>query len=103
MSPAELLFGRKLKDYLPSRPNEPPNSLWPSFRETWKNTAKWRELALASRSAKMHDRLNEHVKDLKPLKVNDAVMVQNQLGNNPKRWDRPVSYTHLTLPTNREV
>ena len=88
MSPAELLFGRKLKDYLPSRPNEPPNSLWPNFRDTWKNTAKWRELALANRSVKMHDRLTEHTRDLKPLNVNDSVMIQNQLGNNPKRWDR---------------
>ena len=57
-------------------------------KKTWKDTSRWRELALANRSAKMHDRLTEHTKDLKPLEVGDSVMIQNQLGNNPKRWDR---------------
>ena len=88
VSPAELLFGRKLKDYLPSRPNEPPNSLWPNFRQEWKDTAHWRELALQRRSSKIQEKLLEHTKNLEPLKINDAVFVQNQLGNNPKRWDK---------------
>ena len=34
------------------------------------------------------DRLSEHTRDLKPLAVGDNVMVQNLLGNNPKRWDK---------------
>ena len=86
-SPAELLFGRKLKDYLPSRPNEPPHSLWPNFRQEWKDTAHWRELALQRRSSKIQEKLSEHSKNLEPMKINDAVFVQNQLGNHPKRWD----------------
>ena len=88
MSPAELLFGRKLKDFLPSRPNEPPNSMWPNFRQEWKDTAHWRELALQRRSSKINEKLLEHTKNLKPLQLNDTVLVQNQLGNHPKRWNK---------------
>ena len=88
VSPAELLFGRKLKDFLPSRPNEPPNSMWPNFRQEWKDTAHWRELALQRRSSKINEKLLEHTKNLVPLQINDTVLVQNQLGNHPKRWDK---------------
>ena len=77
-----------MKDYLPSRPNEPPNSLWLNFRQLWKDTAHWRELALQRRASKIQERLSEHSKDLGPLKINDAVFVQNQLGYHPKRWDK---------------
>ena len=36
----------------------------------------------------MHDKLSEHTRDLPPLSIGDAVLVQNQLGNSPRRWDR---------------
>ena len=31
---------------------------------------------------------SEHAKALPPLKVGDTVMVQNQVGNHPLRWDK---------------
>ena len=34
------------------------------------------------------EKLSEHAKDLPPLSVGDAVLVQNQLGNNPRRWEK---------------
>ena len=54
----------------------------------WKAVADWRELALAPRSAKLHDRLSQQTKELPPLDVGDCVLIQNLLGNHPKRWDK---------------
>ena len=50
--------------------------------------AEWREKALAPRGAKLHDRLKQGTKELPPLQIGDHVMIQNQLGNKPKRWDK---------------
>ena len=47
-----------------------------------------RELALAQRHARREIELSEHTKKLTPLKVGQVVMVQNQSGNNPTRWDK---------------
>ena len=47
------------------------------LRETWQEVADWRELALAPRSAKMHDKLQQGTKELPTLKIGDHVMLQN--------------------------
>ena len=47
-----------------------------------------REIALAPRQARMHDTLSQGTKKLPPLATGDHVMIQNQLGNKPKRWDK---------------
>ena len=88
VSPAEMLYGRKLPDFLPKKPCEFVSPSLDRFSDMWKRNAEWRELALARRGQKIHDRLSEHTRDLKPLVVGDNVMVQNLLGNNPKRWDK---------------
>ena len=36
----------------------------------------------------MHERLSQGTKELPPLKAGDYVMIQNQLGNKPKQWDK---------------
>ena len=86
LSPSELLLGRKLKDFLPFR--KPGDSLWKSASQKWKDIADWRELALARRCKSIQEKLTEHTKDLPELNVGDTVIIQNQLGNNPRRWDR---------------
>ena len=43
---------------------------------------------MAPRSSKMHDKLQQGTKELPPLEIGDHVMLQNQLGNKPKRWDK---------------
>ena len=50
--------------------------------------ADWREKALAKRSLKVMDKLSKNTKDLPQLQVGDSVLVQNQLGNNPRRWEK---------------
>ena len=83
MSPAEYVFGRKMNDMLPT------GSTWTdSFGDDWKRTMAARELAVASRHERCHDKLSEHTKELPPLDVGDHVAVQNQHGNSPLKWDR---------------
>ena len=47
-----------------------------------------REQALARRHAKKEKDLTEHTKLLAPLIVGQVVLVQNQTGNNPLRWNK---------------
>ena len=87
LSPAEMLLGRQLRDFVPAKP-KPHITSSKDFQEVWKSVADWRELALAPRSAKLHDRLSQQTKELPPLEVGDCVLIQNLLGNHPKRWDK---------------
>ena len=43
---------------------------------------------MAKRHYTAMEKLNEHVKELKALKVGQSVPVQNQSGNHGKRWAR---------------
>ena len=75
MSPAELLYGRSLKDFLSSKPDK---LIWPqcdSLRKEWKDVAEWREKALAKQGTKIMDKLTEHTKELPELSVGDHVLI----------------------------
>ncbi len=82
LSPAQILYGRNLKDCLPSQ----QEAL--SVRSEWRNAADERERALRNRHVKAVECYNEHTKDLPELQERDYVVVQNQDGNHPKRWDK---------------
>ena len=56
--------------------------------ENWKDVATWREIALAKRSSADQEKWAEKTRDLPHLTVGQHVMVQNQSGNNPNKWDR---------------
>ena len=81
-SPAQVIFGRPIKDFFPVRPNQ----FQP--RAEWLLTAEQRETALAQRHAQQGQLLAEHTKVLSPLKVGDTVLVQNQTGPREKKWDK---------------
>ena len=74
LSPAQIIFGRRLKDTLPFAPGRD------GIHKEWRITANDREKALSKRHAMNVERLNEHVKKLKDLKVGQSVAVQNQEG-----------------------
>ena len=57
MSPSELLYGRKLRDFLPGCPSNFCRPKTDIFRQEWNDIAEWRELALAKRCAKVMDKL----------------------------------------------
>ena len=82
LSPAQIIFGRELRDTMPFQTSKG------AMHEEWRITAEDREKALAKRQYKTREKLNEHVKELKPLQVGQSVLVQNQSGNHGKRWAR---------------
>ena len=43
---------------------------------------------MAPRGTKLHDKLKQGTQELPPLEIGDHVMLQNQLGNKPKHWDK---------------
>ena len=77
-SPAEIIFGRRLRDGLPT----PTSS-----RPEWKRLRILREMSAARLHARVVDRYNQHTKELRPLNVGDVVLIQNQAGACPRRWD----------------
>ena len=83
-SPAELLYGRPLRDHLP----HPVDMA--KIRPEWLAVASDRELALAKRNTRNATAFNERnrTKDLPSLCSGDIVAVQNQSGPSPGRWDR---------------
>ena len=87
-SPAELLLGRQLRDFLPGSESSPPLRNSSNLSQTWQDVARWREKALSSRSTKAQERLSEHTRDLPQLDIGTHVLVQNQNGNNPRLWDK---------------
>ena len=89
LSPTYLLLGRQLRDFLPAKPNQlPPVRTSRDLSSTWQEVAEWRELALAKRSTKNQENLSAKVKEHTPLALGDHVMIQNQVGNNPTRWNK---------------
>ena len=87
MSPAELLLGRQLRDFLPGDTLAPPLRTFTDLRDTWRDIAAWRERALCRRTTADHERLCARTADLPPLRIGQSVLVQNQAGNHPRQWD----------------
>ena len=84
MSPAQLVYGRPMRDFLPIRPGDfSPSEVWIDCREK-------RELAMRKRLIKGSERWSEHAKDLPPLSPGSRVLIQNQhgAGKIANRWDK---------------
>jgi hypothetical protein len=81
-SPALILFGRPIRDAIPIHMGRY------SPHETWTELMSHREMALARRHSREHERWNEHTHRLPPLQVGDHVYIQNLVGNYPRRWER---------------
>ena len=82
LSPAEIIYGRPIKDHLPNLPfHYKPRPEWTLTRER-------RERALAQRYTRQEKLLNEHTKELPSLKQGDLVSLQNQHGPRAKKWDK---------------
>ena len=82
LSPAQILFGRPIRDFIPIFPGK----FLPHL--TWRETLTNREAALRHRHIKCEERLKLHTKSLPPLVVGDLVRIQNQTGNHPLKWDK---------------
>ena len=82
LSPAQVIFGRAVRDFFPIKPGNL------QLHPEWRITSDQREKALARRHASRGKDLAEHTKMLTPLSIGQVVLVQNQTGNNPLRWDK---------------
>ena len=82
LSPAQILFGRELRDFLPFAPGKA------GIRKEWRITADERDLALAKKHSVDLERLNANTKELLPLDIGQQVFCQNQTGNYPRRWEK---------------
>ena len=80
-SPAQVIFGRNLRDFLPS-----PQTRY-RVQKDWVLLREDREKALAKRAVSNMERLSVGTRELPPLSVGDSVLVQNQMGNHPSKWD----------------
>ena len=80
-SPAQVIFGRNLKDFLPAPLSRyQPQPQWILLRDD-------REKALRKRALQNTEKLCVGTKLLNTLQIHDTVQVQNQVGNHPSRWD----------------
>ena len=82
VSPSNILFGRNLKDHLPSTTDNL------KVRREWRFDRDMREQALAVKFAELEKNLGGGARRLPDLDVGDMVQIQNQRGNDPKRWNK---------------
>ena len=82
VSPAQILFGRQLRDHLPT----PVHKF--ALRSEWQKAAKLREECFLRRHYAKCEDLNSKAKNLETLAPGDSVYVQNQTGNNPCKWGK---------------
>ena len=81
-SPAEILFGRSLRDHLPGHVSQYKP------KDEWRLLQRDREMALAKRAVKCEENLRLGSKELPELDVGDTVRVQDQQGDSPNGWHR---------------
>ena len=88
LSPAQVLFGRPLRDTLPYIEKNLVSFENPRFHAQWRDLWNSKEETMRQQYDKTLISLNEHSHPLHPLQVKDRVFVQNQNGSSPRKWDR---------------
>ena len=92
LSPAQVIFGRSLRDFLPCSPGK----YLP--RTDWRINAENREITFAKRHIKTEEKLSKGSKKLSPLAEGDQVYVQDQSGSTPRRWSKSGRVLELAGP-----
>ena len=88
LSPAQILLGRQLRDTLPSISKDVMAFNNPQVDHRWREAWKAKEEALKVRYVKTLEHLDEHTRNLPPLRHGDQVIIQNQQGRFPRKWDK---------------
>jgi len=88
LSPAEIVFGRKLRDTMPRIDKSISIFHNKEVRPTWTKAWEEKEVALRTRYQGSQTKLAEHSKALPNLDVGQRVAIQNQTGSKPTKWDR---------------
>ena len=88
LSPAQILLGRSLRDTLPFISKDVMVFNNPEITSHWKDAWNAKEEALRTRYVKTLENMSEHSRPLLPLEAGDHVMIQNQVGRHPNKWDK---------------
>ena len=88
LSPAEVLFGHKLRDTIPQLDKSKMVFENPQVHDQWHSAWSAKEEALRSRLVRTCEKLEKGSKELEPLREGDTVFIQNQDGSKPLKWDR---------------
>ena len=90
LSPAEILFGRPLRDAMPYIQRSTSVFENPQIHEKWRQVWQAKEEALQARYARNSAALSEHSQTLSPLQVGCKVFIQNQdkSSKHYKKWNR---------------
>ena len=82
LSPAQVVFGRNVRDFIPVLPYKyEPRQEWSLLQED-------RERAFARKLYNDGTKLAMGTRKMPPLSVGDKVLVQNQTGRAPTKWDK---------------
>ena len=82
LSPAQVVFGRNVRDFIAVLPYKyAPRQEWSLLQED-------RERAFAMKLYNDGTRLAMGTRKMPPLAVGDRVLVQNQTGRAPNKWDK---------------
>ena len=87
LSPAQIIYGRPIRDAF-AFANRLEKFSNPHIHPIWREAWEMKESALRTRFTRTSENLNEHSRQLPPLKTGDKCFIQNQHGNGPKKWDR---------------
>ena len=81
-SPAQVVFGRTMRDFIPSLQYkyEPAKD--------WSVTQEYRESTLALKRKADIEKRTKRTKNYQMIEVGTPVILQNQTGNNPNKWDK---------------
>ena len=82
LSPAQILLGRNIRDFFPF------TNAKRQTRKEWLISADERDKALSRCHATHVERPSFHTHELPALAISESVLIQNQTGNHPGRWDR---------------
>ena len=82
VSPAQILYGRQLRDHIPT----PPHKF--ALQSNWEKAAKLREQCFMQRHYAKCEDLSTKTKPLLPLVPGDLVYIQDQTGKTPRQWNK---------------
>ena len=88
LSPAQILFGRSLRDTIPYINKSFMSFTNPQISSQWQNMWKLKEETMRDRYSNTLVTLHDHSRPLIPLNTGDQVFTQNQTGTSPHKWDR---------------
>ena len=90
LSPAEILFGRQLRDAMPQLDKSVSVHESDQISSHWHQAWAAKEDAIRARLVRSCEKLEEHSRELPALREGDSVFVQNQNpgSSRPNKWDR---------------